>query len=89
MTVKTTLSFTDRHHEFLARQVGEGIFATTSAAVAAAVERLIDDEEERQAMLGAMADEIRERLKTPPEEFVPFDEAMSQVRERIAQRSRD
>jgi len=32
MTVKTTLSFTDRHHYCLAEKVGQGIFATQSAA---------------------------------------------------------
>jgi Arc/MetJ-type ribon-helix-helix transcriptional regulator len=39
MTVKTTLSFTDRHHHFLSEKVGQGVFATQSAAVAAALER--------------------------------------------------
>jgi hypothetical protein len=28
MTVKTTLSFTDRHHHFLMEKVGQGVFAT-------------------------------------------------------------
>ena len=32
MTVKTTLSFTDRHHQFLSEKVGQGVFATQSAA---------------------------------------------------------
>ena len=34
MTVKTTLSFTDRHHLFLSEKVSEGVYATQSAAVA-------------------------------------------------------
>ena len=29
MTVKTTLSFTDRHHQYLKDKVGEGIYAST------------------------------------------------------------
>ena len=28
MTVKTTLSFTDRHHLFLSEKVSEGVYAT-------------------------------------------------------------
>ena len=47
MTVKTTLSFTDRHHRFLTDKVGQGVFASQSAAVAAALEQMMRDEEER------------------------------------------
>ena len=43
MAVKTTLSFTERHHGFLLAKVREGIFATQSAVVAAAVEQMIQD----------------------------------------------
>lgn len=57
MTVRTTLSFTDRHHRFLARKVEEGVFASASAAVAAAVEQMIEDEAVRGASLEAMAEE--------------------------------
>ena len=53
------LSFTDRHDRFLARKVEEGVFATTSAAVAAALERMIEDDEAREAALAAMAEAIR------------------------------
>lgn len=38
MVFKTTLSFTDRHHRFLTEKVGDGVFASRSAAVAAALE---------------------------------------------------
>ena len=37
MTVKTNLSFTDRHHRYLLEKVCQGVFATRSAAVAAAI----------------------------------------------------
>jgi Arc/MetJ-type ribon-helix-helix transcriptional regulator len=43
MTVKTTLSFIDRHHHFLMEKVGQGVFATQSAAVAAALEQMMLD----------------------------------------------
>jgi antitoxin ParD1/3/4 len=84
MTVKTTLSFTDRHHQFISEKVGEGVFATTSAAVAAAVEQLIQDDTEREAALGAMVDEIRHRMATPRSAFVDADAAFSAARSRIA-----
>ncbi|SHF39061.1 Transcriptional regulator, contains Arc/MetJ-type RHH (ribbon-helix-helix) DNA-binding domain [Ruegeria intermedia] len=73
MTVKTTLSFTDRHHEFLKSKVGEGVYASTSAAVAAAIERMIEDEQARETALNAMAEEIRRRAATPRESFVDHD----------------
>ena len=80
MTVKTTLSFTDRHHRFLAHKVEEGVFATTSAAVASAVERMIEDDEAREVALEAMADRIRARMATPVEEFVEAEEAFGAAR---------
>ena len=64
MAVKTTLSFTERHHGFLLAKVREGIFATQSAVVAAAVEQMIQDEAEREVALSALADEIRARAHT-------------------------
>ncbi len=50
------------------------MFATTSAAVAAAVEAMIREAEEREAALAGMADEIRRRMETPREEFLSADE---------------
>lgn len=73
MTVKTTLSFTDRHHEFLKSKVGEGVYASASAAVAAAIERMIEDEQARETALNAMAEEIRRRAAAPREVFVDHD----------------
>ena len=75
MTVKTTLSFTDRHHHFLSEKVGQGIFATQSAAVAAALEQMMQDEEEREAALSALRQEIRARMETPRAAFIDQDDA--------------
>lgn len=86
MTVKTTLSFTDRHHAFLAQKVSEGVFATTSSAVAAAIERLVEEEAEQLAMVEAMVDEIRERLKTPIEDYIPADQVFAELYAELDQR---
>ena len=83
MTVKTTLSFTDRHHQYLKDKVGEGIYASTSAAVSAAVERMIEDEQARDAALGTMADEIRRRSATSREAFVDHDDVFAQALVRL------
>lgn len=80
MTVKTTLSFTDRHHRFLIEKVGEGVFASQSAVVAAAVEQMIRDEEERAIALQALAEEIRARLQTPASEYVDHEAAFAAAR---------
>lgn len=77
MTVKTTLSFTDRHHQFLSAKVEQGVFATQSAAVAAALEQMIRDEQERDVALAALAQEIRARMETPREEFIDQDDAFA------------
>ena len=77
MTVKTTLSFTDRHHQFLAEKVGQGVFATQSAAVAAALEQMMQDEEEREIALSALAREIRARMETPRAASIDQDDAFA------------
>ncbi len=77
MTVKTTLSFTDRHHHFLSEKVGQGIFATQSAAVAAALEQMMQDEVEREIALSALGQEIRDRMETPRASFIDQDEAFA------------
>ena len=83
MTVKTTLSFTDRHHRFLMQSIKDGVFATQSAAVAAALEQMIQDETEREVALTALAQEIRARTQTPRSEFVDQDNAFSAARAAI------
>ncbi len=74
MTVKTSLSFTDRHHRFIAEKVAQGAFASLSGVVAAGVERMIEDERERDFALDAMASEVRRRMATPADEFVDLDQ---------------
>lgn len=83
MTVKTTLSFTDRHHQFLAEKVGQGVFATQSAAVAAALEQMMQDEQERDVALSALAQEIRARMEMPREAFIDQDDAFAAARATI------
>ena len=83
MTVKTTLSFTDRHHRFLAEKVKEGAFASQSATVAAALEQMMRDEEERDLALGALADEIRSRVRTPGPDYVEPDDGFAAARRRL------
>jgi len=83
MTIKTTLSFTDRHHQFLSEKVGQGVFATQSAAVAAALEQMMQDEEERGVALSALAQEIRTRMETPRAAFLNPEDAFAAARATI------
>lgn len=83
MTVKTTLSFTDRHHQFISEKVGQGVFATQSAAVAAALEQMMQDEEERNVALQALAQEIRARMETPRDAFIDAEDAFAAARASI------
>ena len=83
MTVKTTLSFTDRHHQFLSEKVGQGVFATQSAAVAAALEQMMQDEQEREVALSALALELRARMETPRDAFIDQDDAFAAARASI------
>lgn len=75
MTVKSTVSFTDCHHEFAQRKVKEGAFASVSSIVAAGIEQMMQDEAERNAALDAMKEAIRHRMELPREEWVSMDDS--------------
>lgn len=74
MTVKSTVSFTDRHHQFAKRKVKEGVYGSVSGMVAVGIERIMQDEEEREAAISAMKNRIRERMGTPRDEWVEVDD---------------
>lgn len=83
MTVKTSLSFTDRHRQFLSEKVSEGVFASTSAAVAAAVEQMMQDDEARALALNSMADEIRGRMTTSRDAYVSVEDGFVAARAQL------
>lgn len=80
MTIKTTLSFTDRHHTYLIAKVKEGVFASASSAVGSAIEQMMEDDKARAAALEAMAHEIRSRIETPAAEYVAAPDAFGAAR---------
>ena len=84
MTVKTTLSFTDRHHKFMSAKVDEGVFASQSAVVASAIENMMRDEQERDVALAAMAEEVRARMQTARSEYVDGEPTFSAARATVA-----
>jgi antitoxin ParD1/3/4 len=74
MTVKSTVSFTDRHHQFARQKVDDGIFGSVSSLVALGIEQLMQDETEREVALNSMAETIRHRMKTPRSAWVAVEE---------------
>ena len=74
MTVKTAVNFTERHHRFAKQKVEEGSCASVSGLVAQGIEKLMQEEEEREAVLAGMADAVRARMQTPRSEFIEMDE---------------
>jgi antitoxin ParD1/3/4 len=73
MTVKSTVSFTDRHHEFAYKKVKDGSFASVSSIVANSIEQMMQDEAEREAALEAMKNTIKQRMETPREEWIEMN----------------
>ena len=84
MTIKTTLSFTDRHHRFMSAKVDQGVFASQSAVVAAAIEHMMRDELERDVALVALAEEVRARMQTARSEYVDGERTFSAARATVA-----
>ncbi len=69
------MSFIEPHHEFAKRKVQEGSCASASSVFAQCIERLMQEENEREAMSTGMADAIRARKQTPRSEFIEFHES--------------
>ena len=89
MTVKTAVSFTERHHQFAKPKVQEGSCASVSSLVAQGIEKLMLEEQERDAVLSGMADAIKARMQTPRSEFIEMDETdtmFDDIRERLRSR---
>ena len=59
----------------MSQKVGQGVFATQSAAVAAALVQRMQNEEEREIALMSLWQEIRARMETPRTEFIDQSEA--------------
>jgi len=74
MTVKSSISFTDRHHKFLKQKVEEGVSPSVSSLVASGVERLIQEEAQQQAMLEGLTKIIEARMQTPEDEWIVVEE---------------
>ena len=70
--------------ERAAEKVGAGVFASQSALVAAALERMAQVEEEREIARVALADKIQRRLQWPREAFVVGGQAFVLARARLA-----
>ena len=80
MTIKTTLNLTDRHYRFISEKVSEGVFATQTAAVASAIEQMMQDDQEQEIALSTLAEEIRARVQTVRSEYVDDERAFSAAR---------
>lgn len=79
MTVKSTVSFTDRHHEFAQKKVKEGVYASVSSLVAAGIEQVIRDDAEREAALEAMKKMIQKRMETPKEQWIEMKKDNNEI----------
>ena len=73
MTVRASVSFTDRNHAFARSLVQRGTFNSASAVVAAGLQAPRDKDKARSLALDDMVKEIRRRDRTPREEFSDFD----------------
>lgn len=90
MTVKTSISFTDRHHKFANEKAGEGSFTSVSGVVAAGIELVMQDEAEREIALVAMKDTIKRRMASPRKEWIEMsnqDDIFERAKARIEAKS--
>ena len=89
MTIKTAVSFTERHHEYAKQKVREGSSASVSSLVAQGIEKLMQEELDRNAVLSGMTEAIKLRMQTPRAEFIKMDDGdtmFDDIRNRIRSR---
>lgn len=70
MTVKATLSFTDRHHQFPFGKGGAGRVRDPERRSRGRSGEMMQDEQERDVALSAHVQEIRARMETLREAFI-------------------
>ncbi len=83
MAIKTTLSVTPRHRQYILDKIAKGEFASQSAMIADALDQMIKAEVERDQALMACASGIRERMQTPRDAFVDEDTAFAAARQAL------
>ena len=88
MNVKNTVTLSDRYLQYAERLVEDGQFPSVEKVIEAGIDSLIQADPVPAGPydpLAGMTDEIRRRLQTPRDQFVPWDgEAMAQrVKERL------
>ena len=72
MTVKTAVSFTDRHHQYARKKTEEGVYASVSGLVPR-YRAVVQEEEERDAAPASVAEAIRARMQTPKSDSIEVD----------------
>lgn len=82
MNVKNNVTLSDRYIRYAERLVEDGQFPSIEKVVEAGIDSLMRDDPVPAGPndpLAGMADEIRRRMATPQEQFIPWDgEAMAE-----------
>jgi len=91
MNVKNSFTLSDRYLRYAERMVEDGQFPSVEKVIEAGIDSLMQADPapagESDPLL-AMKDEIRRRMETPREEFLPWDgdEMAARVRNRLAEK---
>lgn len=77
MTIKNTITLSDRYMRYAEQQVEDGQFPSVEKVVEAGLDALMRAEteltQEHHDAVTAMAGVIRERMDTPRDQFIPWD----------------
>lgn len=92
MTIKNTITLSDRYMRYAEQQVEDGQFPSVEKVVEAGLDELMRTEnelaQEQLDSVMAMADIIRERLDGPDDQWISMDEdnLFDRVRARISEK---
>lgn len=75
----------ESHYEFAWQKAIEGRCGSENSVVAVGIEQLMQDEEEREIALQAMAQTIRTRMEVPDDEWIEgVDDLFAKTRQRLS-----
>lgn len=85
-TTKTGLHISEEHRTFIEVKARQDGYSSPDDVIAAAIDQMIEDDQQRLAVVDHSAEEIRRRLKSSPALYISKDDAFAAAMDVLSQR---
>ncbi|MBP1859489.1 hypothetical protein [Rhizobium herbae] len=73
MNIKTTVTISERNLRYAEKMVEEGVYPSVSELIEASIEQMMLNRQSPDDAVANMADEIRQRMELPREQWIPLE----------------